>query len=79
MGQAEEDKIAKHFTINDNSSGIYENYPTLYFKNFGPTRFVGGHYKVITYISLQEYNAKYATLGDKIANLSIVCKDLTQE
>lgn len=35
---------------------------TLYYKSYGPSRLIGGHYKIVTYLSLEEYNKKYETL-----------------
>lgn len=42
--------------------------------SYGPTRLIGGHYKIVTYLSLEEYNKKYETLGEGISNLTSVCR-----
>lgn len=52
--------------------------PTLYFESYGPTRLIGGRYKVVTYLSLEEYNKKYETLGAGIANLAMTCEQAAQ-
>jgi len=47
--------------------------PTVYYENYGPLRIVGGHYKIVTFLSLEEYNTKFISLGERIQNLTINC------
>ena len=51
--------------------------PKIYYENYGPTKLIGGHYKIITYLSLDEYNKHYEGLGDRISNLINTCKNTT--
>lgn len=37
--------------------------PGIYFESYGPIRLIGAEYKLNTYLSLTEYNNKYAGLG----------------
>ncbi|XP_025203228.1 uncharacterized protein LOC112600257 [Melanaphis sacchari] len=52
----------------------YEQDKGLHYENLGPVRIIGAEYKLITYFSLKEYNAKYEILGEKMKN----CKFLRE-
>lgn len=51
---------------------------TLYYKIYGSSRLIGGHYKIVTYLSLEEYNKKYETLRGGIPNFTMACKKESQ-
>jgi hypothetical protein len=46
----------------------------LYFENFGPTRLIGAEYKLINYLSLEEYDKRYVDLSEIIKNIGKLCK-----
>lgn len=60
VGYTEEPDYTQHFAIKK----FGQRNLTLYYENYGPTRLIGEHYKVVTYLSLKEYNKKYKTLGE---------------
>jgi hypothetical protein len=70
MVQAEQTDDGTYFTIKKHM----HNGASFFYESYGPTRLVGGHYKMITYLSLEEYNKKHETLGERINNLVNACK-----
>lgn len=50
----------KYYSIESYES----NPPGLYVKNYGPKELIGAEYKLINYLSLKEYDKKYADLGE---------------
>jgi hypothetical protein len=65
-------ELDKYFSIEN----FDKNPPGLYFENYEPTRLIGAEYKLITYLSLAEYNKKYNELGRKINELDTTCQKL---
>lgn len=72
------------YTLNDEALDLssrftIEQYPEMqpgiYCENLGPVRLIGAEYKIVTYLSLSDYNRKYELLGQRIKNLSINCKE----
>lgn len=68
----EDANYTQYFTIEN--FGV--NQPGIYFENYGPTRIIGGEYKLITYLSLVEYNSKYEELGENIIKLTNNCNEI---
>ena len=68
--KADEINSSEYFTYTP-----YEQNRGLYFENLGPTRVIGAEYKLITYFSIKDYNAKYDLLGAKMKNITTICTD----
>ena len=52
--------LVKTFEINEKEYYTYDAYTGrgIHGENLGPTKIIGAEYKLVTYFSLKEYNAK---------------------
>lgn len=61
----EENNYSDYYTITEYGKTFKDNSPSIYYGGYGQTRFIGGHYTITTYLSLDNYNQKYKFLGEK--------------